>query len=159
VTIPSERIIETQTWLNEHHGSGHGLFEIEDAGHPTGTWKTLVCPCGARHTTMIDNAIAAAGDAAADDALIDKSWEQFKTACDEAKGSPRDIARGALDPIDAAVDAQLDPLKDELKAIGHKLERRRNHHVWRERHGRTCVCGAKEGDPEPCPGPAIIGRD
>lgn len=74
------RVIDTQTWLNEHHGSGHGLFETVDAGHPTGTWKTLVCPCGARHLTIIDN-----------------------------------------DPIAAAVDAQLDPLKDELKAFGHTL--------------------------------------
>jgi hypothetical protein len=61
-------------------------------------------------------------DVAGDEALIDKGWEQLKAADIAAKGSPRDIARGALDPIRAAVDAQLDPLKDELTAIGHKLE-------------------------------------
>jgi hypothetical protein len=54
VTIPSDRLVETQDWLNAHHGSGHGLPAVEDAGHPTGTWKRLVCPCGARHTTVID---------------------------------------------------------------------------------------------------------
>lgn len=35
MSIPG-RVMETQDWLNEHHGSGHGLPTIEDAGHPTG---------------------------------------------------------------------------------------------------------------------------
>jgi hypothetical protein len=45
-------------------------------------------------------------DAAADEALIDKGWEQLKAADIAAKGSPRDIARGALDPFRAVVDAK-----------------------------------------------------
>jgi hypothetical protein len=34
---------------------------------------------------------------AADEALVDRSWEQFKTADEAAKGSPRDIIRTAME--------------------------------------------------------------
>jgi len=54
MTIPAHRVVDTQQWLGDHHGAGHGLPDVVDAGHPTGTWKTLVCPCGARHTTLVD---------------------------------------------------------------------------------------------------------
>jgi hypothetical protein len=45
-----------------------------------------------------------------------------ETLIAETLTQARAEAAGPHDPIAAAVDAQLDPLKDELKAIGHKLE-------------------------------------
>jgi len=51
-------------------------------------------------------------------------WQQRM----EADASP------AQDPIDAAVDAQLGPLGDELKAIGHKLAKEN------PPHGSDCDC-------------------
>lgn len=54
-----------------------------------------------------------------------ETGESWKAASDFHNGTgiqrPEADASPANDPIAAAVDAQLDPLKDEFKAIGHKL--------------------------------------
>lgn len=48
-----ERVMTTEAWLDEHrhHQAGDRQITEADAGHPSGTWTTLACPCGARHTT------------------------------------------------------------------------------------------------------------
>jgi hypothetical protein len=76
------------------------------------------------------------GSTSNEQTLIDAAWEKHKAA--------------KPDPIAAAVDAQLDPLKDELKAIGHKLEEQTAAscaHLWVRQPAYdefTCLeCGAR----------------
>lgn len=61
----TERVQTTEAWMAEHRPHLQAMdagepggppfdFIKEDAGHPSGDWVRLCCPCGARHTT--DNA-------------------------------------------------------------------------------------------------------
>lgn len=44
------RIVETVDWLKAHRD--HGDIRDEDAGHPLGDLRRLVCECGSVHLTM-----------------------------------------------------------------------------------------------------------
>jgi len=45
----ADKVMTTEAWLAKHRD--HGDLSTEDAGHPSGTWKHLVCQCGAKHLT------------------------------------------------------------------------------------------------------------
>ena len=48
-----EKVMTTEAWLLEHsqHQTTTARILEADAGHPSGDWRVLTCPCGARHTT------------------------------------------------------------------------------------------------------------
>jgi hypothetical protein len=68
--------------------------------------RMLASSLSARRAIEAGEPDAKNNDVEGDGALIDKAWEQYKAADIAAKGSPRDIIRGALDPFRAAADAK-----------------------------------------------------
>jgi hypothetical protein len=43
------KVMTTEAWLALHRG--HGDLTEQKHDHPSGTWRWLVCECGARHLT------------------------------------------------------------------------------------------------------------
>jgi hypothetical protein len=96
-------------------------------------WRVPTCNGGVQlewHALDIDLEVAIASDGTVEGVFVHHPrWELESPEAQPSPAPPDPIASAmgetqeerADDPIAAAVDAQLDPLKDELIAMGHKL--------------------------------------